>query len=297
MALDVASAKLNFSAVEADLLDAAAQVLLSVDDAPRDIAGVLAFGDDGFILIENRKVCWAVANEMSVSLTDILSKQANPPVSRLDLERVYRRCKQERKALGEGLVESGLVSAEDVRRALVAHHAEAIGRLAYQGGQATRFTPTKLTGYDPRFTLSTAEALASLLPERLTEYKLRAQAHLQQLPLADASAFGFVLPFANSTPLIAEAGKDCQLAARQVLEIARWATTTREISHMFDPQIQVTSALWSTHHAAVVWEYQEIAFVAICKTRPASALLMNALTQRLTMGSTSAVWPPTKVRP
>ena len=97
--------------------------------------------------------------------------------------------------------------------------------------------------------------------------------------------------------MIAEAGKDCHLAARQVLDIARWAATTLEISQIFDPQIRVTSALWSTHHAAVVWEYQEIAYVAICKTRPASALLMNALTQRLTIGSHSAVWPPNKERP
>jgi hypothetical protein len=213
------------------------------------------------------------------------------------LELVYRRCKAERKALGAGLIESGLVSAEDVRKALVHHHTLAISQLADQGGQVTSFTPTRGCNYDPRFVMSTAEALASLLPERLAEHKAQAAAHFQSLPLGESSAFAFVRPSVNSAPLIAEIASDCQLGAKQVLEIARWACTTLEIGQLFDPSLQLTSAVWATQHSVVVWQRGEIGYVAVCRTRPASALLMSALAHRLAEGNTSGMWPPTKVGP
>src|SRR5690349_6531593 len=121
----------------ADLLAEAAEVLDAVDALPREVAGVLSFGDEGLILVEDRRVCWAVATAMPATLTELLSQQHDPPVPRKELESVYRRCRDEHRPLGATLVESGLVSSGDVRAAFGLHHVGVIAQLARGTRQVT----------------------------------------------------------------------------------------------------------------------------------------------------------------
>jgi hypothetical protein len=265
------------------LLSSTVRLLHHVETLPSGSTGALAFGDDGVILIEKKRVCWAMASEMRQRLTDILCEQHEPPLERSMVEQVFRRCKQDGTPMGEALVAGGLVSEADLRAALLRHTCEAIVRLAQ--GRAT--TPTHFAqhekgGYDPRFVFTTTELLASLSGKRRVQLADEARRHLATLVVPDVSAFAFLSePMARQAVIIAVA-KGCELAVGATLELARWATRTFDIASQVDKDARVVAATWSDRITLLTWRDAEIGYVAVCATRAASALLLSRLALRAT---------------
>jgi len=138
------------------------RLLAYIDDLPAGATGALHFGDQGVILLESRKVCWAVARSMRIRLTDILRNQSTPPLPRERVEQIYRRCKESGTPIGEALVASGLATEAGLRAALFKHNGEAIVALAQSGIVPDAFVPHLKTGYDPKFSFTSCEVLAML---------------------------------------------------------------------------------------------------------------------------------------
>ena len=133
-----------------------------VDDLPSGATGALHFGEQGLILLQSGKICWAVARSMRLRLTDILRGQSTPPLPREAVEALYRSCRESGKPIGEALVASGLVSEQGLRAALFKHNGEAIVALAKSGALPDSFVAHSKTGYDPKFSFSSCEVLAML---------------------------------------------------------------------------------------------------------------------------------------
>ena len=53
------------------LIAAVLRLLELIDDLPRGATGAVHFGDAGMILVESKKICWAVARDMRLRLTEI----------------------------------------------------------------------------------------------------------------------------------------------------------------------------------------------------------------------------------
>jgi hypothetical protein len=82
------------------LLTSVLQLLRAIDDLPAGATGALPFGDQGVILLEARKICWALARSMRFHLTDILRSQSTEELTQDVVEQVYRRCKQTGTPIG-----------------------------------------------------------------------------------------------------------------------------------------------------------------------------------------------------
>jgi hypothetical protein len=263
------------------LLSSTVELLQQVEALPSGATGALSFGEDGLILIENKRVCWAVARDMEQRLTDILCEQKEPNLPRATMEELFRRCKQEGKLLGEALVSSGVVSESDLRAALERHTCEAIIRLAQrQVVKPSRFARHAKHGYDPRFVFTTAELLASLAGRRRTQLAADARAHLTEVLVPDASGFAFLRDARSSKPMIIAVGRGCELDVGAALEIAGWATSLFDVASFVDASTYIASGTFCSRMALVAWRAREIGYVAVCTTRPASALLFNQLTRR-----------------
>ena len=108
-------------------LTATVDLLEHVEGLPPGSTGILGF-DDGVILVDGGRICWARAPDMREHLPDLPCELTHPPLSRGLVEDTFRRCKEEGTPLGETLVKSGLVSESGLRTALSRHNAEAIAR-------------------------------------------------------------------------------------------------------------------------------------------------------------------------
>lgn len=265
------------------ILHSTLELLREVEALPSGATGALTFGDDGLILIENKRVCWAVARDMEQRLTDILCEQREPSLPRATMEALYRRCKEEGTRFGETLVSSGVVTEGDLRAALERHTCEAIIRLAQRHAvKPTRFARHAKHGYDPRFVFTTAELLASLAGRRRSELAREARAQLGELLVPDATGFAFLRDSRSAKPMIIAVGRGCELDVATALEVAGWATNLFDVASFVDGGMSIASGTFSERMALVSWREGEIGYVAVCSTRPASALLFNRLARRLT---------------
>jgi hypothetical protein len=271
------------------LLSCTLQLLQQVEALPSGATGALAFGDDGLILIENKRVCWAVARDMERRLTDILCEQHEPQLPRSTMEELIRRCKQEHRPVGEALVASGLVSETELRAALERHTCEAILRLAQsRAATPTRFARHVKRGYDPRFVFTTAELLASLAGRRRTELAERARTQLAEVSVADVTGFAFLRDPRSSKPVLIAVSRSCELSVNAALEISGWAMGLLDVTGVVDPATHVVAGTWCERMALVAWREDGIGYVALCTSRPGSALLLNQLLRRRASAAAAA---------
>jgi hypothetical protein len=275
------------------LLASTVQLLQHVEELPSGATGALAFGDDGVILVENKRICWAIANDMKQRLTDILCQQADPPLQRAEVEQLFRRCKQSGIPLGEALVSNGLVSETDLRAALERHNCEAIVRLARGRDIKTpRFSRHANRGYDPRFVFTTAELLAALAGTRRHELGAQARTHMTEVLVHDASGFAFLREGRSPQPVIIAVDPSYQLLVNDALEIGSWASRSLDVAAFVDPGTQIVSATWCSRTAVVAWRQREIHYAAVCSSRPASTLLFRQVTRHLGIQGMRGSSPP-----
>jgi hypothetical protein len=138
-----------------------------VDDLPADAAGELLFDgtDDapgGAVFVENGRVCWAAARGLAQRLSDLLAASAKLDPRAMDA--LYVACKRTRAPLGEYLVSAGVVSAPDLRAALLKHTAESLHALCAEGVSAA-WIERRRGGYSSRFTFKTTELLSRTFAE------------------------------------------------------------------------------------------------------------------------------------
>lgn len=265
------------------LLSSTLRLLHHVETLPSGSTGALAFGEDGVILVEKKRVCWAIATDMRQRLTDILCEQHEPPLERDVVEQVFRRCKREGTPMGEALVAGGLVSEADLRAALLRHTCEAIVRLA-QGRALTpsHFAQHEKGGYDPRFVFTTAELLASLSGRRRRVLADAARRQLASVVVPDVMGFAFLCEPPSRQAVIIAVARGCELAVGATLELARWSMGSFDVACQVDSDTRVVAATWSDRLSLVSWRESEIGYVAVCTTRAASALLLSQLARGIT---------------
>jgi hypothetical protein len=271
------------------LLASTLTLLQHVEALPHGATGVLAFGDQGVILVEKKRVCWAVAFEMKQRLTDILCEQSEPPLLRAAVEELYRSCKREGTSMGEALMTSGFASEASLRAALLRHTCEAIIRLA----QGNALTPTGFTrhekeGYAPRFVFTTTELLASLSGRRRVLPAEQARTHLASTLVPDVSGFAFLREVGGRQPVIIAVAEGTELGVVTAMDIARWSTGAFDVASFVDPTAHVICASCSERLTLLAWRRAEIHYAAVCRTRAGSALLLSHLVQR---SATSADMP------
>ncbi len=262
------------------LVASVARLLAFVDDMPTGATGALHFGEQGLILLQDRKICWAVARSMRMRLTDILRGQSTPPVPREAVEELYRKCKQSGTPIGEALVASGLATEAGLRAALFKHNGEAVIALARSGALPDTFVAHSKTGYDPKFAFTTCELLAMLGSADDPARAAAAQHELASTLVEECTGAAFARSSAAAGALVIAVDRRCDVAAADLVELCNWVSGLFDVARTSDPDIFAARVAWGDNAGLVTWRYKEVGYLALCSSRAAAARLLSSLAQR-----------------
>lgn len=280
------------------LIAAVVRVLSFIDDLPSGATGALRFGEQGLVLLQDRKVCWAVARSMRVRLTDILRNQSTPPLSREAVEAIFRRCRENNTPLGEALVASGLASEAGLRAALFKHNQEAIVALARSGLSPDGFAQHSKTGYDPKFSFSSCEVLAMMGSADDPARATAAQHELADVLVPDSAGAAFTRSSSASGVMLIAVDRGCDVPVRDLLELCSWVAGLFDVAQTFDPGVLAARVAWGPRISLVSWRVKDVDHISLCASRAAAARLVSRLSARGTR--TSGVLPvaePSKKEP
>ena len=259
------------------LIASVLRLLSFIDELPYGATGALSFGEHGVILLESRKVCWAVARSMRLRLTDILRSQSTPPLPRQAIEDIYRQCKESGGPLGEALVRAGYVSEAGLRAALFKHNGEAIAQLASAGVVPESFVSHTRTGYDPKYSFSPCELLAMLGSLDDPARAMAAQLELAGTLVQDSTGAAFARSDLASGAMVIAVDRGCDVPVRDLVEVCNWTAGLFDIAHTFDPETSVARATWGRRLALVTWRTRDVGYVGLCSSRAAAARLVSHL--------------------
>lgn len=265
---------------ERGLAASALGILGTVDELPAGATGALKFEELGVVLVESRRICWAAAVPMRLRLTDILCNKRVPPIPRAAIEEVYRGCKAKGRPLGEALVESGLVSESGLKSAIRQHTSEAILHLARAQAVADAFLPHTQRGYDPRFSFTSCEILASLSSTGDPARAKAAELELEAVLVPESTGAAFVRSeFAPGAQIIAVSA-DCDLPVIDLVEVCNWATGLLDVAQAIDAQVRVVRVAWCGRTSLVTWRKYAVDYAALCSSGAAAARLVSELGRR-----------------
>lgn len=238
----------------ADLVD----LLAAVDDCPADESGAFVVdGDDGeailgSVFVEAGRVCWAAAAGRSARLRDLLHRHSVRPLDEAELDDAFAECRDSQRALGELLVERGLLSDDGLRAALKQHTVESLIAQFDGSDRPVTWVPHRRRGYHARFTFSPIELLAAA----------GAQLYPSESAGADQGLIA-ALPAAQTAGSFAIGDEDEPVAVwttgarvwrvRDLLELGDWATAALAVCNGFSPAAMQRAVAGVTGTAALGW--------------------------------------------
>lgn len=236
------------------------RLLRGIDGIPPLASGALSFtafdSHQGTILVEDRRVCWAVASDMENRLTGLLRAQKEVPLSRDDFEEVYQECHRKQIPLGETLVARGLVSSDGLRNALRQHTAEAIGRLSAAAPLNLTWAPNRSKRYDAQFTFSASELLCCVGALGLEFEAEQAGVILREVTPDRSVGVAFLAAQGHPIPLaqVSAEGWSCQ----SLLDLGDWAREALGNGHATEGSVLGSDTVNSLKRA---WRSGETLFV------------------------------------
>lgn len=235
-------------------LDSVADVCAFIDDLPRDAAGELVLvggaSAEGAVFVDSGRVCWAAARGLSRRLGDLLAESAT--IDRLAMEEQYRFCKRERVPLGEHLVGTGIVSAAQMRAALLQHTSESL-RALFESPRRAGWTARRPGAYSARFTFATPEVFARTGAVDDPALAERARDELgDTLSESDwGAAFVRSGSHAFAKPIVVVGA--CPDRVEPVMRLGRWACSVLDVISVLSAERGFVAALIDDE-ALVAWQ-------------------------------------------
>lgn len=199
---------------------------------PQAIGELIVSGDDGArgaVFVEQGRVCWAAARGLARRLTELLVDRAKLAPSAM--ESLFTSCKREHVPLGEHLVGQGVLSAEALREALLAHTVESLCCLCEPRARA-RWCPRSGNGYSPRFTFATSEIAASIGATNHRACATRLRAVLDDTFASGEWAAAFVRGEGRAAPEPV-AIRGSVPPATILLRFGKWAASALDVTAVF----------------------------------------------------------------
>lgn len=249
-------------------------VLQAIEALPEHATGALRFGDRGAVLVDSRRICWAVATNMPQRLTDLLRKQRNPPLSTSFLAGVFRDARARGVPMGEALLATGQITEQGLRAAVLGQVTAAIGHIASDAVGELAFEPYDAMRYDPRFLFRPAAVF-----ERLGAIDNQVGAALARRDLAawlepPTTALVFARDTLPRTPtVVAMANAEC-LSLGELLAIGDKLRAQAQ-----GGAVRLRSLCWKDGARLLAWNHGELSFAALCASEHATGLSMR-LAQR-----------------
>jgi hypothetical protein len=262
------------------LVTSVLRLLTFVDELPPGATGVLKFGAHGVILVESRKICWAMTRSMRFTLTDILRHQSTPPVPREAVEEVYRRCQRTGKPVGEALLEGGLVTAPGLKAAVLRHTGEALATLAQTATLPDGFVNHPRAGYDPKFSFTACELLAMFGARDDPARAAAAQGELGASLVHGSVGAAFIRSNEGAGTQLIAVDPGCDLPVTDLSDVCNWVSGLFDVASTFDSETHAARATWGDNMSLVSWRAKEVGYVGVCSSRAAAACLLSNIAER-----------------
>jgi hypothetical protein len=245
---------------------AVVEVLTQVEALPPEVSGTLAFGDTtaavGAIFVERGRVCWVAARGLRRRLRDLLQQHAAIPNA--DLDRVYERCRAERKLLGETLVAEGWIDARDLEAALRWHSAESLAVLCADPAPAI-WSP-RTDGYHPVNSFTPSEVLDDVIARFAPDDVTAAAAELDglELPAVRIAAFATDRDRVGLRP-VAFHGVGATVA--ELATLAQWARALPLAGRELGTSPRLALATTAAGDTIASWWNGGLLYTALCTER------------------------------
>lgn len=237
------------------------EILTQVEDDLPSHAGMISYAGGG-VFVEDGRVCWAAANGMAKRLTDLLSQKARPGA---DLTALYRECRAAKRPLGETLVETGVVSVDDLASSLRRHTAESLIEIVNTSSTGT--WTAHAGGYAPQFTFTPLETYFDVVDIVLGPTHETAAAGLSVLarPTRRGAAF---ISFGDVVVPVASSG---DVALRDLWALGAWSASLRAAAHELAVEPSFALGTTDTGDTTVVWWRGNVTFALTGEDRAAVA--------------------------
>jgi hypothetical protein len=246
----------------------ALQLINTIEKLPNTATGAYVFGPagrpGGTILVENGRVCWAVAPQMGRRLTDLLRIRLDPSASPDALREVVRRCRLESTPLGEALVENGLLSSAALRDALRQHTSEAILILSQADGEPSWLAHRKQR-YDARFTFSPAELLASIGAAAAPDLAEEARGEMERTIGQGGGGVAFAQVGASQMLFPICEVQGAATSVDDTIRLGEWGTGALEAEALIRAVPRLVAVLGATGDAIVTWSTGGVIYVVTCR--------------------------------
>lgn len=249
-------------------------LLEQVEALPPDATGALIIGPEaaawGIVLVECGRICWAAPTTMGRRLTEILCNQVEPPLNAEAVRRIYALCREKQLPFGETLVSEGLVSSEQLRRALRQHASEAMAVLSVRALPETRWVPHARPRYDARFSFGPAEVLVGVGALRDPDTTARARSILRRTLASGGSGVAYLMHQRSMLCPVGEVNAD-RLGVAGVVELGEWARDALDVAAAVYQAIGFVSWRTTAGAAAIAWMDGSVMYAAVLEDLSAHA--------------------------
>jgi hypothetical protein len=251
-------------------------VLAFIEGLPPGISGLVSFGTDGAggILVEDRRVCWAVARGLRRRLTDLLAERSD--LSSVDLDELHAQSRAAGVPVGQVMVERGLLAPRVLDIALRRHSAESLVALC-RSDEPVRWSPRGGGGYHARFTYRPVDLVFDVVGLEHRAIQLDAQATLAGFAGPGRRGVAFLadddvrpmIPIAELAAEATEAGAapDGELSLGDMFGLADRARSvwfaSRELAAL--PEFTITTA--ASGASTAIWWRGSIVYAVVCSDR------------------------------
>lgn len=245
-----------------------ADAMLRIERLEADEAGLLSFGleNNGGIFVESRRICWAAVRGRAWRLRELLSERAHE--SRAALDAAFERCRAQARPVGQSLVEEGIVSSDELERALRRHSAECLLELC-QESSPMRWVANPRRGYAAQFTFRPADLWLDVVAVAFPAQRAMAVQELSKFAGAHRSLAAFVLDSKADCSLPVAALGAPGVAELRVL--AQFAAAMPRASLELAATPAFTLACTEDGRAALVWWKDGVLFAELCQDRESLA--------------------------
>ena len=263
--------------VDSSTLHHVSDLLAVIEDLEGNPTGVLNLAPFGQIYLEKGRICWVMYPGQQQRLGQLLRYQRNPPIDPALLTQIVKECQESNTPLGEALLESGEISEEGLRAALLSHSAESMARIANSPWKVEGFDSD--TKYEARFLFTTVDLMTHLGAAKHLTLSAVAKKNLAAALVGGGSGLAFIRQVSVNHPILIAVSGSFSASVSQACELCSWTSSLFDLSRTVDPDVHAASGSWRGNQAVVTWQQGEVSYTALFTSRAASALALSSITR------------------
>lgn len=241
----------------------AAKILAACESAPHEATGALTVRTralSGTVFIEAGRICWIAASGLDRRLGHLLRERAHA-LSSETLEDVYRFCVQSGTPFGEALVESGMLTEDELRGALEQHTVESLMLLSNEPVDELVWVPRTARNYDAKFTFTPAGLLETVGRTAHPELHVVAREHLARMLRGGGAGAGFVADDREGAHCVAL--HNARWPVETVLEIGRRVLIAHSLVDVVYERPRCFVMAQPLGGSVAVWRFGGVVFASV----------------------------------